>query len=157
MNYPINYIDINVDTEFYSELEDQYLKAETYLKTFRWCKEIKACSLYANLGKVFCIFLFEIDNTASVEDDFLWIIVGDIPSMYLDTFGAKSTKEVIENYVGLAEDWINNIKAGKDVYDCYPFNAEPTLELADLLEKKISFMKSELIENMVNIKFEVKS
>ena len=154
MNYPINYFGINSDTEFYSELEGQYRKAETYLKGFRWCKEIKGCSLYSNLGKVFCIFLFEIDNTASSVDNFLWIIVGDIPSMYLDT-GIKSTKEVIDNYVGLAEDWINNIKEGKDVNDCYPFNAEPTLELAELLEKKVSFMKNELIENLDDIKFEV--
>src|ERR1700761_3304853 len=107
MSYPINYDDISVNTEFYSELAEMHKEAENYLKNFKWCKEIKNCSLYTNIGKVFCIFLFEIDNAASIEDNFLWIIVGDIPPMYLDTFGVKTTGEVIETYVDLAEEWIN--------------------------------------------------
>ncbi len=151
MDYPINYKSITSKTEFHSEVIELYKKAENYLNSFEWCQEIRSVNLYTNIGRVFCIFLFEIENTASSEDDFLWIIVGDIPSMYLDTFGIKTTKEVVENYVGLAEDWINNIKAGISVDDCYPFNAEPTLELAELLEKKVTFMKSELIDNIDDI------
>jgi hypothetical protein len=155
MSYPIKYDDISVKIEFYSELIGMYEEAKNYLKNFRWCKEIKSCNLYTNIGKVFCIFLFEIDNAASKEDDFLWIIVGDIPPMYLDTFGVKSTKGVIETYVDLAEEWINNIKAGEPIDKCYPFNAAPTLEFAELLEKKVSFMKNELMNNIENIKLKI--
>lgn len=151
MNYPITYYDISVDTEFYQELPGQYVKAEAYLKGFAWCKEIISCNLYTNIGRVFCIFLFEIENIASKEDNFLWVIVGDIPSMYLDTFGPKTIKKVVETYVGLAEDWINGIKSGDGVEECYPFNAEPSLELAELLENKISFMKNTLIDNIEEI------
>lgn len=151
MDYPINYKDITNETEFYSELDLLYDKAETYIKSFKWCKEIKDCSLYTNLGKIFCIFLFNIDNTASREDNFLWIVVGDIPSMYLDIFGAKTTRAVVETYTVLAEDWIDKIKKSKSVAKCYPFDAEPTLELAELLEKKVSFMKTTLIDNIDDI------
>jgi hypothetical protein len=152
MNYPINYKKITDKTEFYSEVMALHKRAEAYLKGFKWCDEIKNCSLYTNIGRVFCIFLFEIENSASREDNFLWVIVGDIPSMYLDTFGPKTTKEVVEEFVGLAEDWIDSIKAGVGVDECYPFNTEPTLELAELLEKKVSFMKSTLMDNMEDIK-----
>jgi hypothetical protein len=152
MKYPINYNDINADTEYFTELKSVYKQAESHLKSFKWCKEIKSAKIYTNLGRIFCIFLFGIENIASNEDNFLWVIAGDIPSMYLDVFGSKTTKEVVKMYVVLAEDWINGIKTGDGVDECYPFNAEPTLELADLLEKKISFMKTTLINNIDDIK-----
>ncbi len=152
MKYPINYNDTNSDIEYHAELKSLYTKAESHLKSFKWCKEIKSAKVYTNLGRVFCIFLCEIENIASSENNFLWVVAGDIPTMYLDVFGAKTTREVVEMYVGLAEDWINGIKTGEGVGNCYPFNAEPTLELADLLEKKISFMKTTLVNNIDDIK-----
>jgi len=152
MKYPINYNDINADTEYFTELISLYKQAESYLKGFKWCKEIKSAKVYTNLGRIFCIFLFEIENIESNEDNFLWVVAGDIPTMYLDVFGSKTTKEVVTMYVVLAEDWINGIKTGEGVDECYPFNAEPTLELAELLEKKTSFMKTTLIDNIDDIK-----
>jgi hypothetical protein len=79
------------------------------------------------------------------------VIVGDIPSMYLDVYGPDSTVEVLEDYIRLAEDWIAHIKAKISVDECYPFNAEPTIELAELLETKVSFMKNTLLNEMENI------
>ena len=107
--------------------------------------------MYTNIGAVFCIFLFEIENTQSPEDNFLWVIVGDIPSMYLNADSSDTTKKVIEMYVGLAEDWIKNVMEHKGIDDCYPFIAEPTIEMAELLQKKISFMGGTLLDNIEDI------
>jgi hypothetical protein len=151
MTYPISCKDIPSNTEFYSEVLLLIEEATKYLKSFVWCKKIKDCFLYTNIGRAFCIFLFEIENTQSSEDNFLWVIVGDIPSMYLDTQGPKTTKEVIELYIGLAEDWIENVRKYKAVDNCYPFDAEPTIEMAELLQRKISFMGGTLLDNVENI------
>ncbi|SEO66178.1 hypothetical protein SAMN05428947_103311 [Mucilaginibacter sp. OK283] len=151
IKYPVNYKDIQPDIDFYSELPGVYRKAEKYLLDFKWCAAINDSFLYYNLGEVFCIFLFEIDNTQSQEDNFLWVIVGDIPSMYLDVYGPDSTVEVLEDYIHLAEDWIAHVKSKQSVDECYPFNAEPTIELAELLEKKVSFMKNTLLNEMEDI------
>ncbi|WP_184545844.1 hypothetical protein [Mucilaginibacter sp. FT3.2] len=148
MSYPINFKNIHPEVDFYSELDAAHRKAEDYLLGFKWCAEIKDCFLYYNLGEIFSIFLFEIENTQSAGDRFLWIIVGDIPSMYLDIYGTKSTVEVVEDYIKLAADWIVNVRARKSVEDCYPFDAEPKIELANLLAKRIAFMKDALLNNM---------
>jgi hypothetical protein len=71
--------------------------------------------------------------------------------MYLDGFGARNTREVLENYVFLAEDWINQVKTGGRIADCYPFKAEPTLEMADLLESRVKQIKNNLIPNIDNL------
>ncbi len=71
--------------------------------------------------------------------------------MYLDIHGPKTTKQVLEDYIRLAEDWINQVKKGKSVKNCYPFRAEPTIEMATLLEDRTSFVKNTLIDNMEDI------
>jgi hypothetical protein len=151
LTYPLDIRDITPDIEFYTEVIALYLEAEKYLLSFIWCKKIEGCFLYTNIGRVFCIFNFEIENSASSEDNFLWVIVGDIPPMYLDVFGANTTVEVVKLYIELAEDWINQIKKGLSVEECYPFNAQPTVELAELLEKKISFMRKTVVHSIEDV------
>ena len=155
MNYPVNYKDITTDIDFYQELDVIHSEAENYLLGFKWCQEIKSSFLYTNLGEVLCIFLFEIINTQSIEDNFLWVMIGDFPPMYLDVYGAKTTKQVIEDYINLAQDWIDQVKKENPVTDCYPFNTKPTLELAELLEKRAQFMKNELLNNMTDIPYQL--
>jgi hypothetical protein len=151
MKYPINYKSLSTNIEYHSEVNALHKEAETYLMGFKWCRTIKNSFLYTNIGYVLCIFLFEIDNTQSKDDNFLWIIVGDLPTMYLDVYGSKTTKEALEGYIELAEDWIYNIKAGQSVNNCYPFKAEPTLEMAELLEKRTLFIKNQLLNNVEDI------
>ncbi|EHQ27393.1 hypothetical protein [Mucilaginibacter paludis] len=151
MHYPVNCNNLSPKTEFYEEVTTLYVTATNYLKSFHWCNQIKDAFLYTNIGRVFCIFLFDIDNLSSDEDNLLWIIVGDIPSMYLDTQGPQTTREVVEDYIRLSQNWIKNIKTGSSLEFCFPFRAEPTLELAGLLEKKIAFMKATLINDIDNL------
>ena len=151
MTYPINYNQITSKTEFYRELVKVHDEAIAYMMGFAWCKKIISSYVYINLGTTLCIFLFKIENSASSDDDYLWVIVGDIPPMYLDIHGPKTTKQVLEDYVHLAEGWIDNVKTGKSVKNCYPFIAEPTVEMAEMLEKRKSFMKDTLIDNIDDI------
>lgn len=52
MKYPINYNDINTDIEYFTELKSLYKQAESYLKSFKWCKEVKSAKVYTNLGRI---------------------------------------------------------------------------------------------------------
>jgi hypothetical protein len=151
MTYPIDCKNITDKVEFHSEVIDMRKEAEAYLQSFAWCKEIRGCSLYMNLGSKLCIFLFEIDNIGSTEDNFLWIIVGDLPPMYLDTVGVRTIKEVLKLYVELSKDWIKHVKSGQSVEECYPFNAKPTVSMAEILEKKISFIENAIIDEIEDI------
>jgi hypothetical protein len=151
MLYPVDVEDINKKLEFYDEVIKARDEATLYINSFYWCLEIKKTSLYTNLGRVLCIFLFDIINTSSEGDNLLWIIVGDLPSMYLDVYGPTTTVQVLEDYVTLAEDWITQIKTGGSVEDCYPFNASPTVEMAELLETRVNQIKNNLIPNIDEI------
>jgi hypothetical protein len=153
MRYPIAVKKLNSTHEFYDEVKLLYAEAEQYLLKFSWCGAIRDSVLYTNLGSKLCIFLFEIDNASSSEDDFIWIVAGDIPFIYLDGYGVKSTREALRNYIYLARDWVKHVKAGLSVDECYPFDVAPTIELAEMLETRATFIKENVIKNIADIYF----
>jgi len=151
MKYPINYKYISPKTEYYPEVMQIYEKASLYLKSFDWCKKIEGAFLYVNLGSKLCLFLFEINNSASTEDCCLWVIVGDLPSMYLGVQSGDTTREILTSYADLAEDWVQHIKSQEPLDDCYPFDAEATEEIADLLNRRVNILKNSVIDNIDDI------
>ncbi|TCC96774.1 hypothetical protein EZ449_22140 [Pedobacter frigidisoli] len=151
MKYPINTSLINKKLEFYEEVVTQKTKAESYLQSFDWCGAIIDSELYSNLGKILCIFLFEIINNQRKEDNYVWVVVGDVPSMYLDIYGPKSTHEVLENYVSLSRDWIYGVENNLNMTDFYPFKEPKSLELARMLRSRTDRIENSVIPNIEDV------
>lgn len=148
MNYPIKTNELPMNIEFYDEAIELYKEAKNYLIGFKWCKQIFESSLVTNIGRALCIYLFKIENTSSKEDNLIWIIVGDFPSMYVDTYGAKTNIEALETYIELAEEWIDTVRKENSTKECYPFIANQDVETALLFEKKITFLKKNLLNHI---------
>jgi len=121
-------------------------KAKNYLESFEWCVKTKK-SWYENEFSsydIIGVFLFEIEPIDENVDDFIWIIVGDLPSVYLDK-SVDSGKEAIEIYCELMENWIENVKNGESLEECFPVPVDPTIENADLLESRIALIREILL------------
>ncbi|WP_316771900.1 hypothetical protein [Pedobacter frigiditerrae] len=121
-------------------------KAQKYLENFEWCKSVKnswcdkAFSIYDKIG----VFLFEIEPKTNEVDDFVWIVVGDLPSVYLDK-SIKSGSECLETYCDLMQDWVDNVMKKRSLAESYPIPVEPTMKNAELLMTRISFIREELL------------
>jgi hypothetical protein len=77
-------------------------------------------------------------------DDFIWVIAGDLPFVYLDK-SITTGKEALTTYCELMQEWSDNVKAGKSLNECYPVPVDPTLESAKLLSDRIAFIRQELL------------
>ena len=123
-----------------------YYDARSYIEDFDWCVSTKKCwydqgfGIYQKIG----IFLFEIEPLNENVDDFIWVIVGDLPSVYLDK-SILTGQEALEKYCELMQEWIDNVKNGASLDDCYPIPADPTIENAELLSSRIAFIRRELL------------
>lgn len=121
-------------------------EAKGYLESFHWCLKTKKGwydndhGIYEKVG----VFLFEIQPIDNRVDDFIWVIVGDLPSVYLDK-SVKTGKEALEIYCNLMMEWAENVKNGRSVSECYPIPVEPIVENAELLENRIVFIRRELL------------
>ena len=123
-----------------------YDEAREYLESFDWCVSTKKVwydkdhGIYEKIG----VFLFEIEPLNDTVDDFIWVIVGDLPSVYLDK-SVTTGQEALETYCELMQEWADNIKSGKSLDECYPVPIDTTIENAELLSGRISFIRRELL------------
>ena len=132
------------DTRLLCQMRDL---AEEYLRSFEWCKTIKKGWFGWGVGGIAAVFLFQIVPATPEVDDLLWVVVGDLPPAYLVVDEVPTPLDALKTYVTLMEDWIAAVRLGKPTEDCIPVNTPPTLENADALETRLSFLKEQFLAN----------
>jgi len=119
--------------------------ADNFIASHRWCPSIKEKFYGFGVGYIVAVFLYHFDLPINGTDDWLWVIVGDIPSAYLVVDAASSPMETLERYCELMEDWANNIMLGNSTENCFPVVAAPTRENAQLLLSRTNFIRKRMI------------
>jgi hypothetical protein len=120
-------------------------EAREYIESFAWAPPIRELSLARGLGGVFALFLVEFSRPINESDDFLWVVVGDLPSAYLVVGPSDSPLQAMKRYLILMEQWAQAIKRGDSIGECFPVSAAPTVENADALLLRIAVMRAEVI------------
>ena len=135
--------DMNGDDEVDTTLlRGMCIEAKQYLESFDWCKTAEAVYWGGGVGKIFSIFLFEIVASRIGIDRWLWVVVGDIPHVYLVLDECKSPSDVLHLYMGLMEQWIELARQGRSSPDLPPIGVEPTPEWAMELEQRLRFIQT---------------
>lgn len=147
----------NINLDALTEIEELqsilvlYEEAHDFLESFSWCTAVKKVwydkdfGIYEKLG----IFLFEIEPVDDTVDDFIWVVMGDLPTVYLDK-SITSGKDALERYCELMEEWADHVINNTSLEECYPVDAEPTVENAGLLNTRIAFIRKELLMTDIN-------
>jgi hypothetical protein len=151
MNSPIDRSKLQPTTQMRGEDDDEtnelqatHQAARNYLASFRWCGGIDEEFFGLGIGGIVGVFLFRIRPVGAI-DEWFWVIAGDLPSAYLVTDRASSPTQALEVYCELMEDWIRVVRCGGDLRDAFPVLAEPTSANADLLEKRVGFLRKRVI------------
>jgi hypothetical protein len=91
------------DTDLLLKLRN---KASEYLMSFPWCVSILETYFGDGVGGVVAVFLFRVLPSRPGIDEWLWIVVGDLPSAYFVTDDLKSPYEVLEAYITHRGRWV---------------------------------------------------
>ena len=134
--------DDHEDTDLLREMSQ---KADYFITSQRWCPTISEKYFGFGIGKIVAVFLYHFDSLINETDDWLWVVVGDLPSVYLVIDNTTSAMDALEGYCELMEDWANNIMSDNSVEDCYPVKAAPTKEHAQMLLSRIEFIRKEFL------------
>jgi hypothetical protein len=132
------------DTELLRELAAE---ARAYMEAFEWCPNIESIHLALGVGGVVGVFLFQFDEVIEDDDDALWVVVGDLPSAYVIVEPDDDGISALSRYCELMEDWAFNVLKGHSLEDSFPVDAEATSEHAEMLNSRIAFLRSEIIES----------
>lgn len=124
------------------------VEAKNYLLRHQWCKSILSGWLAVYWEGVLGVFLFEIEPSGSGVDEYVWIVVGDIPPAYVDVESGENSREVLESYVAIMRDWADTVLKGESVEDCYPVEVPATKEYADMLQNRLDLLDTFISEEL---------
>ena len=126
-------------------LKEMAGEAREFLLSFKWCRNIRRSWFGWGVGGVCAVFFFEIDPSSKNVDQWLWVIVGDLPPAYLVVDTSPAPLAALANYVGLMQEWADAVKDKRPVNDCIPVNAPATREYAGLLQRRLDFIRKEFL------------
>jgi hypothetical protein len=91
------------------------------------------------------VFLFKIMPATADADEWLWVIVGDLPSAYIVTDDARNPAAALDAYIGEMERWASAAEGGQSVENLIPVDVPPTPENAKRLRKRLAFLDREVL------------
>ena len=130
------------ETEELKALAEQ---AEEFLRQHEWAGNVLRQYAGPNVAGVVGVFLFRLDPAAAVVDEWLWVIVGDLPPAYLVTDNAPDGASALEVYVEAMQEWVDAVGRGESVEDLIPVDVAPTQENAQMLSSRLSFLRDRVI------------
>ncbi|MDP1874164.1 hypothetical protein [Phenylobacterium sp.] len=72
-------------------------------------------------------------------------MVGNLPSMHFETDDTPTPALALRLYCAIAQDWADNVVAGRDLSESYPIPVAQTPELAENLLGRVDFSRTKLI------------
>jgi hypothetical protein len=132
------------DEQETQQLQATLEEARAYLKRFSWCRSVDRELFGLGVGGVVSVFLFEISGDAGVDPG-LWVVCGDLPTAYLVTDEARTPTMALERYCQLMDEWVASARGKGKVSDAFPVGVEPTEQNASSLERRVAFLRSDVI------------
>jgi hypothetical protein len=95
---------------------------------------------------VFGVFRAEAEPAAPHIDREVWVVVGDLPPLYLVTDDIDTPEEALTAYIDHRRAWVDAVRANLSVADLAPVNVEPTREWAAALASRLRLLEEFLAE-----------
>ncbi len=126
-------------------LEEMREEAVNYLTSFRWCLQIIDSYFGLGVGGVVAVFLFRIEPGRENVDEWVWVVVGDLPPAYITVEDAPNPATALDGYIGAMQEWVDAASAGRTVDGLIPVNVPPTREYAEMLQSRLRFLDDEIL------------
>ena len=133
-----------------ADLREMLREATEFMLSFRWCTMIRESYLGMGIGGVVGVFLLKIVPAKADVDEWLWVIVGDLPPAYIVTDNAPNAACALAAYIQEMRRWADAAKNGKTVTDLIPLNVPATPENAKELAGRLDFLKTEVLSQYLD-------
>lgn len=133
------------DQEDSGLLQQAYLEARSFLLAHKWCLGIGEAHFGVGLGGVVAVFLLAVDPVPTRVDEWVWVIVGDIPPAYLVLDDCPNPIAALKTYVGLMREWVDLARDGVSSRKVIPVNAPSTPEYAMMLEDRLDTITNTIL------------
>lgn len=134
----------NSNHEFKHEINELYSNAFQYLNDFSWCSQVLEGWYDRGIADILAVFYFKILPSKNA-DEFVWVVVGDLPPAYIDIESAPNGACAIKAYIEIMEDWVLAVKTKKNLDDVFPINVPANDKYANMLASRINFIRENFL------------
>jgi hypothetical protein len=126
-----------------------YQRARRFLESFAWCRGIEQGYVGILQSDIVAVFLFKIRPAKPDIDEWLWVVVGDLPSAYLVCDDSPNPATALEGYIQEMSRWVEAVETGQSVADLIPTRADPTPKYAAMLKSRLGVLNRYLMRDLV--------
>ncbi len=136
---------LEAEQEDVDEVKSMYKEATSFLEFYDWCSAIQESYVGMLYPGIVAVFLFKINPARKDVDEWIWVVVGDLPSAYLTTDECPNPATALDGYIGAMLEWVDAAKNGKSVADLIPVDVPATRENADMLKTRLKFLDEQIL------------
>jgi hypothetical protein len=115
-------------------------EAQAYLLGTGYWRRIEALELGLGEEELFAVFLAVAEPARADVDPEVWVVVGDLPPLYLVTDDIATPAEALAAYIEHRRAWVEAVRGNHSVADLAPVDVEPTREWADALDARLRLL-----------------
>lgn len=127
------------------EMNSLHQEAKEFLEFYDWCGQIRESYVGMLHPGIVAVFLFRIVSNRKDVDEWIWVIVGDLPSAYLTTDECPNPATALDGYIGAMLEWVDAAQKGKSVAELIPVNVPATKENANILKTRLDFLDRRIL------------
>ncbi|MFC1750739.1 hypothetical protein ACFL2V_18265 [Pseudomonadota bacterium] len=127
------------------EAKGMYQEAKNFLEFYDWCLDVNQSYIGILHPGILGVFLFRISPSNENVDEWIWVLVGDIPPAYLTTEECPNPACALDGYIGAMEEWVDAVEKEKPIDKLIPVNVAATKENGERLKKRLAFLDKKVL------------
>jgi hypothetical protein len=136
------------DTDNNDDFSGYLREATDHLLYYTWCERIARAYVGLCVPGVVGVFLFRIIPARAGVDEWIWVVVGDLPPAYLTCDECPNPATALDGYIGAMTEWVDAASCRESVANVIPVNMPATPENADLLRKRLCFLDERILVDL---------
>ena len=116
-------------------------EARDYLERHPWCDHVTDLEFGDGVGGIVAVFLATIVPSQAGVDERLWVIVGEVPPLYLVTEELPTPRSALRSYVEWRREWIDAVRDSRPTDELPAVDIAPTETNADRLAVRLDFIE----------------
>ncbi len=136
------------DRPSYAEVDDRLVeRAIFYIETRKWCKKLLRVWLNTNWDDYFAVFYMNIIPDKPTTPEYIWIVIGDLPSAYIYSGYCKDAYEVMKGYVFEMQKWVDRVMNDIPLDETIiPVNVPPEKYWAQKLHNRLEIIREDILD-----------
>ena len=130
-----------------ADVSETYHCAREYMENQKWCLRILETFSGIDEGYILGVFLFKILPSDENMEEYLWVVVGDLPPLYLVTEAVPTPAAALLRYIEEMTAWAEAAIAQTDRSGLPPVEAAFSEENGFALRTRLQLLQEYLSEN----------